>query len=104
MSVETFRALHAADRVLILPNAWDAASASLFVSAGASAIATTSAGLAWSCGYADGSALPGPALLHAVASSAEASGMRVRMMARGPAVSRNSFLRRLRVMDRPPEV
>jgi 2-methylisocitrate lyase-like PEP mutase family enzyme len=39
----------------------------LFVSAGATAIATTSAGLAWSCGFPDGDALPRQALLSAVA-------------------------------------
>ncbi len=65
--VATFRALHAQTRVLVLPNAWDAASAILFVSAGATAIATTSAGLAWSCGFPDGDALPREALLLAVA-------------------------------------
>ncbi|MGR4064288.1 MAG: isocitrate lyase/phosphoenolpyruvate mutase family protein [Vulcanimicrobiaceae bacterium] len=65
--VASFRALHAQTRVLVLPNAWDAASAMLFVSAGAAAIATTSAGLAWSCGFADGDVLPREALLGAVA-------------------------------------
>jgi len=65
--VATFRALHAQTRVLVLPNAWDVASAILFVSAGATAIATTSAGLAWSCGFPDGDALPREALLLAVA-------------------------------------
>ena len=42
-ALERFRALHAADRVLLLPNAWDAASAALFAAAGAPAIATSSA-------------------------------------------------------------
>ncbi|RIK91561.1 MAG: isocitrate lyase/phosphoenolpyruvate mutase family protein [Proteobacteria bacterium] len=53
-----FRALHAKGELLLLPNAWDAASARLFEAAGARAIATTSAGLAWSCGWPDGNALP----------------------------------------------
>lgn len=54
----TFRALHANGTLLRLPNAWDAASARLFESLGATAIATTSAGVAWSQGYADGYAMP----------------------------------------------
>jgi 2-methylisocitrate lyase-like PEP mutase family enzyme len=44
--------------VLVLPNAWDAGTARLIESLGAKAIATTSAGLAWSRGYPDGNALP----------------------------------------------
>ncbi len=64
----TFRALHAGDRVLVLLNAWDAASAALFAAAGSQAVATSSAGLAWSCGYADGNALPHSALLSVVGS------------------------------------
>jgi 2-methylisocitrate lyase-like PEP mutase family enzyme len=54
----TFRALHAPGGFLILPNAWDAGSARLIESCGAPAIATTSAGVAWACGYPDGDALP----------------------------------------------
>ncbi len=54
----TFRGLHANATLLRLPNAWDAASAKLFESLGATAIATTSAGVAWSQGYADGYAMP----------------------------------------------
>lgn len=45
---------------LILPNAWDVGSARLAAAAGAQAIATTSAGVAWSLGYPDGDALPVP--------------------------------------------
>jgi 2-methylisocitrate lyase-like PEP mutase family enzyme len=63
-----FRALHAGERVLVLANAWDAASAALIAAAGARAIATSSAGLSWSCGYADGDALPRAALLSAARS------------------------------------
>lgn len=54
----TFRALHTPGSFLILPNAWDAGSARLIELCGAPAIATTSAGLAWACGYPDGDALP----------------------------------------------
>ena len=56
--IAAFHALHAGPGLLILPNAWDAGSARLFEARGARAIATTSAGLAWSNGYADGDALP----------------------------------------------
>ncbi len=51
---EQFHRLHAGDKPLVLVNAWDAASARLFEQAGSPAIATTSAGLAWSLGYSDG--------------------------------------------------
>ena len=40
--------------VLILANAWDAGSARVLEAAGCPAIATTSAGVAWSLGYPDG--------------------------------------------------
>jgi len=54
---EAFHRLHAGDKTLVLVNAWDAASARLFEQAGAPAIATTSAGIAWSLGYSDGEQL-----------------------------------------------
>ena len=50
--------LHALHRdFLILPNAWDAASARIMQDAGAKAIATSSAAVAWAHGYADGDLL-----------------------------------------------
>ncbi|MDV7221206.1 isocitrate lyase/phosphoenolpyruvate mutase family protein, partial [Streptomyces prunicolor] len=52
-----FRALHVPGRPLVLPNAWDAASARIVEDAGASAVATTSAGLAWALGVPDGDQL-----------------------------------------------
>jgi 2-methylisocitrate lyase-like PEP mutase family enzyme len=52
---ENLRSLH--DRTLVLPNAWDAASAALIARAGAAAIATTSGGVAWSAGKPDGHGL-----------------------------------------------
>jgi 2-methylisocitrate lyase-like PEP mutase family enzyme len=52
-----FRLLHE-EGLLVLPNAWDAGTARLIESLGAKAIATTSAGVAWSHGYADGHLLP----------------------------------------------
>ena len=61
-----FRRLHEPGAILALPNAWDAGSARLIEAAGAAAIATTSAGLAWSRGYPDGNALPRPVLVRAV--------------------------------------
>lgn len=61
----TFHQLHR-QGLLCLPNAWDAGSARVIEARGAHAIATTSAGLAWSQGYADGDILPVSNLLHAV--------------------------------------
>jgi 2-methylisocitrate lyase-like PEP mutase family enzyme len=55
---ETFRRLHSNATPLRLPNAWDAGSARLFESQGATAIATTSAGVAWALGYRDGRRIP----------------------------------------------
>lgn len=49
-----FRRLHSGPKILVLPNAWDVASARIFETAGFPAIATTSAGVANSLGYADG--------------------------------------------------
>ncbi|ULH14927.1 isocitrate lyase/phosphoenolpyruvate mutase family protein [Deinococcus sp. KNUC1210] len=42
---------------LLLPNAWDAASARIFEAAGFAAIGTTSAGIAWASGVPDGQRL-----------------------------------------------
>ncbi len=65
-----FRRLHEPGQLLLLANAWDAGSARLIESCGAAAIATTSAGLAWSRGYPDGDALPPGVLAAAVAEMA----------------------------------
>lgn len=62
-----FRRLHT-QGVLRLANAWDAGSARLIEGLGAPAIATTSAGMAWSRGYADGDQLP---VAHLLAAAAE---------------------------------
>jgi len=56
--MDQFRKLHDGSQLLHLPNAWDAGSARLFESLGAPAIATTSAGVAWAAGYADGGQMP----------------------------------------------
>jgi 2-methylisocitrate lyase-like PEP mutase family enzyme len=53
-----FCQLHRGPGVLILPNAWDVASARIFEDAGIPAIATTSAGIAFSLGYPDGQRIP----------------------------------------------
>lgn len=58
-----FNALHGGDAPLLIANAWDAGSAVLWQHAGAQAIGTSSAALAWSCGHADGGVLPRAALL-----------------------------------------
>jgi 2-methylisocitrate lyase-like PEP mutase family enzyme len=50
---DAFRALHQG-KILVLPNAWDVASARVVQQAGFSAIATTSAGIAFTLGYPDG--------------------------------------------------
>lgn len=71
---QVFRRLHA-EGVLILPNAWDAGSARLMESLGAKAVATTSAGMAWAHGHADGGHLPVPLLVAAVTEMAR--GLRV---------------------------
>ncbi|HZO61693.1 MAG TPA: isocitrate lyase/phosphoenolpyruvate mutase family protein [Gaiellaceae bacterium] len=48
-----FRELHAADRIFLMPNPWDVGSARLLETLGFPAIATTSAGFAWSIGKPD---------------------------------------------------
>lgn len=62
-----FRAMHDRSRLLILPNAWDAMSARFIEEAGARAIATTSAGLAFSLGYPDGEYAPRDEVVRAIA-------------------------------------
>ncbi|MDB4941448.1 MAG: putative carboxyvinyl-carboxyphosphonate phosphorylmutase [Labilithrix sp.] len=56
--VEALRSLTAPGELLVLPNAWDALSARLVEDAGARAIATSSAAVAWARGYRDGEGLP----------------------------------------------
>lgn len=58
---------HTGHRPLVLPNAWDPASARLIERAGAAAIATTSSGVAWSLGYADGNHADRDEVLRALA-------------------------------------
>jgi len=49
-----FRALHQRDRAFIIPNPWDAGTARLLARMGFEALATTSAGYAFSAGMQDG--------------------------------------------------
>lgn len=53
----TFQALHRREQLLVLPNPWDAGSAKILASLGFEALASTSAGLAFSLGRADGEGL-----------------------------------------------
>ncbi len=65
IKIAEFRRLHGS-RPLVLPNAWDAASALLMQQAGAKAIATTSAGVSWSHGCLDGQKLTRDEMLAAI--------------------------------------
>lgn len=69
---ERLRALHHASAPLILSNAWDVASALILQAAAFPAIATTSAGVAYSLGYPDGERIPRGQMLAAVARIARA--------------------------------
>jgi 2-methylisocitrate lyase-like PEP mutase family enzyme len=52
-----FLALHKGPGILVLPNAWDVATARIFEAAGFPAIATSSAAIAASLGYPDGESI-----------------------------------------------
>ena len=60
------RELHHGPRILVLPNAWDAASARIFQAEGFSAIATTSAGVAAALGFPDGGVVPSREMIEAI--------------------------------------
>ena len=64
---DLLRGLHRGEEALVLPNAWDGASAKIFEDCGFSAIATTSAGVAWALGYPDGERLGLDETMEAVA-------------------------------------
>jgi 2-methylisocitrate lyase-like PEP mutase family enzyme len=72
MTAETFARLHRGPNLLILPNAWDAGSARIIQHAGAKAIATSSAAVAWAHGRPDGEILPPEALIATVRAIAHA--------------------------------
>ena len=61
-----FLAMHSGPRILILPNAWDVASARVLEAAGFGALGTTSAGVAASLGYPDGERVPLDGMLRVV--------------------------------------
>ena len=69
---EALRALHRPGTPVVLPNAWDAASARAVAAAGFPAVATSSAAVALSLGYADGEATPVEEMLDAIARIARA--------------------------------
>ncbi|MDF2487675.1 MAG: putative carboxyvinyl-carboxyphosphonate phosphorylmutase [Pseudomonas sp.] len=56
LRAEAFKALHERDGAFVIPNPWDAGSARLLASLGFEALATTSAGLAFSLGRPDAEA------------------------------------------------
>lgn len=55
---QKFKNLHTAGSIFVLPNAWDAKSATIFEETGYSAVGTSSSAVAGSLGYADGEGMP----------------------------------------------
>ena len=68
---EAFKAMHDGPEPLVLVNAPDAAIARIVVEAGYKAVATSSAGVAWLMGYADGENIPREEMLWMVRRIAE---------------------------------
>jgi len=64
---DLLRSLHRPGTPLLLPNAWDVATARAVVSAGFPVVATTSAGVAGALGYEDHEGAPGDEMLAAAA-------------------------------------
>jgi 2-methylisocitrate lyase-like PEP mutase family enzyme len=62
-----FRDLHRGAKTLVLPNAWDVASARILEEAGVAATASTSAGIAFALGYPDGEKITREEMLAVVA-------------------------------------
>jgi 2-methylisocitrate lyase-like PEP mutase family enzyme len=69
---EQLRSLHVPGRPVVLANAWDVASARSFAALGLPALATTSAGVASSLGFADHEGMPPAEMFAAVARIAAA--------------------------------
>jgi 2-methylisocitrate lyase-like PEP mutase family enzyme len=67
-----FRVLHSGKEILLLPNVWDVASARIIEEAGFKAVATSSAGIAFSLGYPDGQIIPQKEMLAAITRIAKA--------------------------------
>ena len=72
LTAAALRALHVPGDPLVLPNAWDAATARIVAAAGLPAVATTSSGVAEALGYEDGEQTPVEEMLAAVARIARA--------------------------------
>jgi 2-methylisocitrate lyase-like PEP mutase family enzyme len=64
---DVLRSLHRPGAPLLLPNAWDVATARAVVAAGFPVVATTSAGVAGALGYEDHEDAPGDEMLAAAA-------------------------------------
>jgi 2-methylisocitrate lyase-like PEP mutase family enzyme len=69
---ELLRSLHRRGDPLVLPNAWDVATAKAVVAAGFAVVATTSWGVAAALGYDDGERAPADEMLAAAARSKDA--------------------------------
>jgi 2-methylisocitrate lyase-like PEP mutase family enzyme len=63
---DAFRAMHRSQQILLLPNAWDVASARIVQQTGFGAVATTSAGIAFTLGYPDGQRISREQMLEVV--------------------------------------
>lgn len=61
------RVLHSGKEILLLPNAWDVSSARVIEESGFKAVATSSAGIAFSLGYPDGQKISRDEMLAAIA-------------------------------------
>ncbi len=61
-----FQAMHLGPDILVIMNAWDAGSARVFEAAGARAVGTGSAGVAFSHGYPDDERIPRDVMLRAI--------------------------------------
>ena len=66
----TFRELHEREQLFVMPNPWDIGSARLLASIGFEALATTSAGFAWSIGKVDQTVTRGELVAHVPALAA----------------------------------
>jgi 2-methylisocitrate lyase-like PEP mutase family enzyme len=68
-----FRELHREDRLFVMPNPWDVGSARLLEQLGFPALATTSAGFAWSLGKPDQQVMQDELVAHVAAVAAAVS-------------------------------
>src|SRR5215211_7585546 len=80
---DLLRSLHVPGTPLVLPNAWDVASARAVVAAGFPVVATTSGGVAASLGYEDHERAPGDEMLAAAARIATGVSVPVTVDAKG---------------------